>query len=164
MRPLRRDETDVSGDDDLTQEARLFLWPCINKRVRASAREESLTYCAVRVHGKVLQNRHDQPPCYGKGSALDKNKWLLLADQFIDRGLVRVGEYYVLSITDFGQRVLDGEPFLGQAPTSGRRTSMSSQVRARGELQYDADLFEKLPNAAKIHRRRSQSAGIHSLP
>ena len=82
-------------------------------------------------------------------ACLNNDKWRVLADQFIDRGLVRVGEHYVLYITEFGQRILDGEPFLGQAPASGRRTSMSSRVSARGELQYDAELFEKLRTLRK---------------
>ena len=137
------EKPDVGGEDDLTEYARLFL-SCVVQTRQRFGKGHIIDVLRASRSQKVLRWRHDRLATYGRGSALSHKQWRHLADQFIDRGLVRVGEHYVLCITEHGQRVLDGERFFGQFPAAGRSMSMASRVGARGELQYDADLFDKL--------------------
>ncbi|MFN2203894.1 MAG: RecQ family ATP-dependent DNA helicase, partial [Caldilineaceae bacterium] len=133
---------------DLSEYARLFL-TCVLQTRERFGRAHIIDVLRGSQSQKVLERKHDQIPAYGTGRALSAQVWRALADQFIDRGLVKVGNWNVLSIAAPGRKLLDGDTFLGISPSEWGRSRMAKSSIDGRTVQYDMDLFEKLRSLRK---------------
>ncbi len=149
-----------SGDDDLTAYARLFF-----NAIRQVTQQAGFGFGAAFIIDvlrgskaqKVSQRRCDQLEVYAQGTALSAKDWRQLVDQFIDQGLLSVGEYSVLALTAAGQAVLDGAEVRGALPARTIARTASSTSSPIGEIDYDAVLFTRL---RALRKEIADAAGL----
>lgn len=138
-------ETDLV---DLSEYAKQFL-QCVKQCREGFGKTHIIDVLRGSRSQKVRSWNHDRLSTYGTGRGLSAKLWRNLADQFMERGLVHAGAMHTLHVTERGQRVLGGKPFAGRDPHSGCVTSKVGRPETRGELKYDAALFEKLRSLRK---------------
>lgn len=110
---------------------------------------------------KIVQNRHDQLPCYGSLStheAGDLSDWL---DQLAGQGLLERGEYQVLQLTEAGRDMLEngGEALLTKPRPTKKSSSGSSRAQAAvGGLEGPEEaLFQEL---RRWRREQAHERGV----
>ena len=124
---------------DLTVAAQKFL-SCV-------ARTEQIfgaTYIIDVLRGsrrkEILSRRHEQLSTYNIGEEFTRKEWQQLARQFVSDGLLLQDmDHGSLKLTREGRAVLQGQPYLGTAPTADRASRRTSTPQ-----DYDTELFERL--------------------
>ena len=88
---------------------------------------------------EVLERGHDRLSTHNIGREFSKKEWQQLARQFVSSGLLRQDlDHGSLKLTPAGREVLQGQAYLGAAPTADRSIG---RAMAR---DYDVELFERL--------------------
>ena len=141
-----RQEVDVSED------ARQFLKCVLQTRQKFGA-----TYIIELLRGsksaRVLRWRHERLPIYGLGRNRSAESWRMLADRFIERGLVEVEmEHGTLRLAAAGRRVLEGGSVAVLMEEPAARF-----VAKETRLEYDPGLFEDL---RQLRREIAQQEGV----
>jgi len=97
---------------------------------------------------KVLRYGHQGLSTYGIGKELTRKQWMNLGRQLVQKGLLEEeGEYAVLRMTPKAYTFLKNkETLLGVL----KEEDKAPQVKVKGELEYDAGLFELLRKERKV--------------
>jgi ATP-dependent DNA helicase RecQ len=127
-----RESIDVSAD------ARIFL-ACVRETRQRFGVTHVIEVLRASKSAKVLHWKHDQLPAYGSGRHLPADRWRLLADRFIENGVLDVEmEHGTLRLTEAGVRVLAGEPVYAIVEEP------KPAVIREESIEYDPALFEQL--------------------
>ena len=135
------------GTDDLTDYARLFLEAVeqIKERTESGFGKSFVIRVLRGSKDKRIHAWHcDEVECYGLGKELTRPDWHHLVDQFIAQGLLAVGDFKVLTVTDLGHEVLGGGKVSGGLPKQKAVQPVASAVSSTGEVICDQELFERL--------------------
>ncbi|MCC2671987.1 MAG: ATP-dependent helicase RecQ (modular protein), partial [Armatimonadetes bacterium] len=144
-------EADGRERVDVSQDARLFL-ECMVQTGQRFGRAHLVDVLRGSNSARIVKFRHDQIPTHGQGRHRSEETWRLLADRFIENGIVEAeSERGTLRLTAASRAVLDGEPVLvileePKAPSAaGQPTG------------HDAVLFDTL---RKLRKRLADEAGV----
>lgn len=142
---------------DVSEDARLFL------RCLQQTRERfGITHLVEVLRGsrsaRILKWRHETVPAYGAGKHRSADEWRILADRFIEQGLVAVEmEHGTLRLAPAGEAVLAGGSVEVLLETPTRTTASRTPAAAAGTPEYDSTLFEML----RARRRElAEAAGV----
>lgn len=94
---------------------------------------------------RVLQNGHDKLSVYGIGEDLSKSQWLSIGDRVLELGGVKVGDFKVHSLTNFGIEILKGKQ--GVTINEERLSFKKERQKLKQPVDtsdYNVEIFEKL--------------------
>ncbi len=105
---------------------------------------------------KVLRYSHQNLSTYGIGKELTRKQWMSLGRQLAQKGLLlEDGEYAVLKLTPAAFAFLKGkESLMGVL----QEKEAGPTVKVKGELEYDAALFDLL------RKKRKELADAENVP
>ncbi len=94
---------------------------------------------------RVLQNGHDKLSVYGIGKEFSKSQWLSVGDRLLELEALKIGEFRVYTLTDFGIAILKGKH---KVDINEERLSIQKQKKIlKTKLDtsdYNVDIFERL--------------------
>lgn len=132
-----RERVDVSAD------ARLFL-ECVSQTGQRFGPVHLVEVLRGSKSARVVKWRHDGLPSHGAGRHRSDEAWRLLAERFIELGLVEAElQHGTLRLTPASQRVLNGEPVLVVLEEPKPTTASNRPT------DYDSLLFERLRTLRK---------------
>ncbi len=152
----------VSGNDapvDLTVAAQKFL-SCVKRSGEIFGAQHIIDVLRGSKSQKILQNQHDQLSTHGIGREHSSRQWFFLSRQFLRMGLMIQDERYgSLKLTEKAWRV-----FRAEEKVTGRlmaekpeRPPRPVPAAARGDLDFDAELFDRL---RKLRKRLADDSGL----
>jgi ATP-dependent DNA helicase RecQ len=140
---------------DVTEPAQKFL-SCVKRTGEMFGAHHIIKVLRGSKAKTIISRNHHHLSTYNIGGEFTTYEWLLLAEQFINQGLlIRHEQYRSLRLTDEGKAVLKGRPVRASLPESRHTQPVSSSYEASG---YDADLF------AILREKRRQLAAAAGLP
>jgi ATP-dependent DNA helicase RecQ len=142
---------------DITTAARMLL-----STILRTDQKFGLHYVIDVIKGskeqRVLQNGHDTLSVYGIGNEYSKSQWLTIGDKLLELGAVKIGEFKVYKLTNFGVEVIKGAHTIDLKKE--RLTVQKAEAKKKVTYfnDYDVEVYDKL------RELRTQIASEKGIP
>lgn len=133
---------------DITKEAQMVL-SCVYKTDQTFGKNYIIDVLRGSSEQKLLANKADKLSVYGIGTHLSKKEWFVIVERLSELGIVTLGEFQALKLTQEAIKVLKS---LQSVSIKSSRLNVLEKQKARQiqeEFEFDRELFEKLREKRK---------------
>jgi len=94
---------------------------------------------------KITQNRHESLSVYGIGADKTKAQWLSIGDRLLELEALKVGEYRVVSLSEYGAQIIKERLHVSiHAKRLEEHKRASKKVKKVSTGAFDLSIFERL--------------------